>query len=313
MKQAFVFPGQGSQKAGMGREIAEAFSAAREVLQEVDDTLSQKLARLMFEGPEDELTLTENAQPAIMAASMAIFRVLEKEAGLDLKKHAAFVAGHSLGEYTALCAVGTFSLAQAARLLKSRGRAMQAAVPPGDGAMAAILGLETEAVEAVAAEAAGKEVCVVANHNAPGQVVISGHAAAVARAVELAKEKGARRALPLAVSAPFHCPLMQPAREEMEAVLAGEHLRPPAAPLVANVTARAVSDPKEIRRLLAEQVTGSVKWRQSVSYMKEQGVARAVEIGAGKVLAGLVKRIEPEMEALCLQTPEDIEAFAKAL
>ncbi len=315
MKQAFIFPGQGSQKPGMGREISGAFPAAREVLEEVDDTLSQKLSRLMFEGPEDELTLTENAQPAIMALSMAIFRVLQKEAGLDLSRHAAYVAGHSLGEYTALCAAGTFSLSQTARLLKLRGKAMQAAVPHGEGAMAAIIGLDVDVVEDIVKQAAeaSDEICVVANYNSPAQLVMSGHASAVEQAMTLAKEMGAKRALPLAVSAPFHCPLMQPAAEAMRAALAAEDMHNPVTPLVANVTAQAVSDAETIRDLLVDQVTGSVRWQQSVHYMRKQGVEKLVEIGGGKVLTGLGKRIEPEMESVCVQTPADIEGFAKGL
>lgn len=313
MTRAFVFPGQGSQAVGMGRELAAAFPVAREVFEEVDEALKQALSRLMFEGPEDELTLTENAQPALMAVSMAVVRVLEKEGGLDLAQAARFVAGHSLGEYSALAAAGTFSLADAARLLKTRGRAMQQAVPVGQGAMAALMGLELEAARQVAEEAAQGEVCTAANDNAPGQVVVSGHKAAVERAVALAAERGARRSVMLPVSAPFHCPLMQPAAEVMAEALEAVPMAAPRVPLVANVTAEAVEDPEAIRRLLVEQVTGTVRWREGVLYMKEQGVDALVELGAGKVLTGLARRIDRALSATALQTPEDIEAFLGAL
>ncbi len=311
MKQAFVFPGQGSQAVGMGKALAEAFPAAREVFGEVDEALKQNLTRLMFEGPEDQLTLTENAQPALMAVSMAVMRVLEKDGKFDLATRAAFVAGHSLGEYSALAAAGAFSLADAARLLRTRGQAMQAATPVGVGAMAAILALDYDAVAAIAAEAAGSDVCAAANDNAPGQVVVSGHKAAVERAIALATEKGARRAVLLPVSAPFHCALMAPAADVMAKALAEAKVSAPVVPVVANVKAEAVSDPAEIRDLLVRQVTGTVRWRESVQWMKAQGVERLVEAGAGKVLAGLAKRIDGDLAAVSLNTPADIEAFLK--
>lgn len=313
MARALVFPGQGSQAVGMGRDLAEAFAAARHTLEEVDEALKQKLSKLMFEGPESELTLTENAQPALMAVSLAVMRVLEREGGLDLRRHAAFVAGHSLGEYSALCAAGAFEIADASRLLKRRGLAMQRAVPVGAGAMAALLGLELDAARAVAEEAAQGEVCAAANDNGPGQVVVSGDKAAVERAVKLAAERGARRAIVLPVSAPFHCPLMEPAAREMEEALAATALAAPAVPLVANVTAGAVDDPETIRRLLVEQVTGLVRWRESVLYMKQQGVDTVAEIGAGRVLAGLVKRIDRDIASSSVGTPAEIEAFLKTL
>ena len=311
VQQVFVFPGQGSQSVGMGKALAEAFPTAREVFGEVDEALGQHLTRLMFEGPEDQLTLTENAQPALMAVSMAVMRVLAKDGNFDLGAKAAYVAGHSLGEYSALAAAGAFSLADAARLLRLRGRSMQEATPVGIGAMAAILALDYEAVAAIAAEAAGDEVCAAANDNAPGQVVVSGHKAAVERAMALATEKGARRAVLLPVSAPFHCALMAPAAEVMAAALAEARIQAPVVPLVANVKAAAVSDPDEIRDLLVRQVTGTVRWRESVQWMKAQGVERLVEAGAGKVLAGLTKRIDGDLTALSLNTPADIEAFLK--
>lgn len=313
MKIAYIFPGQGSQSVGMGKELAAAFASAREVFEEVDEALGQKLSRLMFEGPEPELTLTENAQPAIMAASIAVLRVLEKETGLDLGKTASFVAGHSLGEYSALAAARTLTLADTARLLRLRGQAMQQAAPAGQGAMAAVLGLELDQVTEVAAEAAQGEICQVANDNAPGQVVLSGHAQAVDRAIEIAKAKGAKRAILLNVSAPFHSALMEPAAGVMQQALATTPLRPPVVPLVANVTAASTFDPEMIRMLLVKQVTGMVRWRESVSYMKEQGVTRMVELGNGKVLSGLVKRIEPDVEAQSVGLPSDIETFAKAV
>ncbi len=311
MQQAFVFPGQGSQAVGMGKALAEAFVPAREVFGEVDEALRQNLTRLMFEGPEDQLTLTENAQPALMAVSMAVMRVLEHEAGLDLARSARFVAGHSLGEYSALAAAGAFSLADTARLLRTRGRAMQEATPVGVGAMAAVLGLDYDEVAEIAREAARDEVCAAANDNAPGQVVVSGHRAAVERAIALATEKGARRAIMLPVSAPFHCSLMAPAANVMAEALAAAKIAYPCVPVVANVKAEAVSEPSEIRDLLVRQVTGTVRWRESVLWMKAQGVERLVEVGAGKVLAGLAKRIDPELSAVSLNAPADIESFAK--
>jgi [acyl-carrier-protein] S-malonyltransferase len=314
MSLAFIFPGQGSQVVGMGAELAEAFASAREVFQEVDDALSQKLSLLMREGPEADLTLTENAQPALMAVSMAVMRTLEKEMGVPVEK-AAFVAGHSLGEYAALAAAGAISLSDTARLLKLRGQAMQRAVPVGQGAMASLIGPKTDVALAEAAAAAGAEVgvCVVANDNNNGNVVISGDKAGVDRAIEKAKELGAR-AIPLNVSAPFHCPLMQPAADEMAAALAGTTILAPRAPLVANVTARPTLDPEAIRRMLVEQVTGRVRWRESMEWLAgEGGVNRFAEAGAGKVLSGMAKRIAPDAEATPLNTPADLEAFAKSL
>ncbi len=315
MTVAFVFPGQGSQVVGMGRSLAEAFAAARETFEEIDEALRQRLTRLMFEGPESDLTLTENAQPALMAVSLAAVRVIAREGGVRLADRIAFVAGHSLGEYSALAAAGALPLADAARLLKRRGQAMQAAVPVGEGAMAALLGADLEAATAVAAAAATETgaVCAVANDNAPGQVVISGAAAAVERAMALAAERGIKRSVRLPVSAPFHCPLMQPAADAMAEALAEAPLSAPAVPLVANVTARAVSDAATIRRLLVEQVTAMVRWRESVAFMKEQGVDRMVEIGAGKVLSGLVKRIDREIAATSVGEPAEIEALLKTL
>jgi [acyl-carrier-protein] S-malonyltransferase len=314
MTRAFIFPGQGSQAIGMGKLLADSFAPAREVFEEVDEALQQKLSRLMWEGPESDLMLTENAQPAIMAASFAIVRVLQREAGLDLAKHARLVAGHSLGEYTALAAAGAFSLSDAVRLLKARGRAMQDAVPVGEGAMSALLGIEIEPAEQAAAEAAAQGgICVVANDNAPGQVVISGSKATVERAGEIAKTKGAKRAMALAVSAPFHCPLMQPAADKMREALAQVTIRPPAAPVVANVTAAEIGEPETIRRLLVEQVTGRVRWRESVLGFRQLGVGTTIEAGGNKVLTGMVKRIDRDLQTMTLDTPADIEAFAKTL
>ncbi|HVT23859.1 MAG TPA: ACP S-malonyltransferase [Rhizomicrobium sp.] len=320
MTRAFIFPGQGSQAVGMGKALAEAFAPARETFEEIDDALGQRLSRLMWEGPEGDLTLTENAQPAIMAASMAIVRVLQKEGGLDVAKHARLVAGHSLGEYTALCAAGAFTLADAARLLKTRGRAMQDAVPVGEGAMSALLGAEIDMAEAAAKEAVEaapptekNAVCVVANDNAPGQVVISGTKAAVERAGEIAKSKGAKRAMLLNVSAPFHSPLMQPAADKMREALSAVTIRPPAAPVLANVTANETSEPEMIRRLLVEQVTGRVRWRESVLRLKPLGIETTVELGGAKVLTGMVKRIDRELANITLDAPSDVEAFAKTL
>jgi [acyl-carrier-protein] S-malonyltransferase len=316
--RAFTFPGQGSQNPGMGKDLAEAFASARAVFEEVDEALKQKLSKLMFEGPAEELTLTANAQPALMAHSIAVLRVLESEAKLEFGRHVAFVAGHSLGEYSALAAAGTFSLGDAARLLRLRGTAMQAAVPVGEGAMAALLGLDAPQAEEVALAARkdpdGKdEVCDFANDNAPGQVVVSGAKAAVERALVIAKEKGAKRAVLLPVSAPFHCALMKPAADAMQEALARTTMAPPKVPLVANVIASQVSDPATIRDLLVRQVTGRVRWREGVSYMKSQGVTQLFELGTGKVLSGLVKRIEPELTGTALNGPADIEAFAKTL
>lgn len=314
MSLAFLFPGQGSQAVGMGSDLADAFGAAREVFQEIDDALGQKLAKLMRDGPEDQLTLTENAQPALMAVSLAVMRTLEKEFGVGVDK-AAFVAGHSLGEYSALAAAGAISLADTARLLKLRGQAMQRAVPVGEGAMASLIGPKSDVALAEEAAAAGSAagVCVVANDNNAGNVVISGDKAAVDLAIEKAKELGARAIL-LNVSAPFHCPLMQPAADEMAAALATATILPPRAPLVANVTAQPTLDPEVIRRMLVEQVTGRVRWRESMLWLAgEGGVTRFAEAGAGKVLSGMAKRIAPDAEAVPLNSPADLEAFAKSL
>jgi [acyl-carrier-protein] S-malonyltransferase len=313
MTRAFVFPGQGSQAVGMGRDLAEAFPTARQTFEEIDDALHQRLSRLMFEGPEGELTLTENAQPALMAVSLAIVRVMEKDGGIRLADKAAFVAGHSLGEYSALAAAGAFALGDAARLLKRRGQAMQRAVPVGAGAMAALLGLEIDVAREVAEAAAEAEVCTVANDNAPGQVVVSGHKAAVERAVPLARERGGRHAVLLPVSAPFHCPLMQPAADEMAEALSQVTMLAPSVPVVANMTAEPVREPETIRRLLVEQVTGMVRWRESVAYMRREGVEQVVELGAGKVLSGLVKRIDREIAPQSVQSPAELEALLKSL
>jgi [acyl-carrier-protein] S-malonyltransferase len=306
--RAFIFPGQGSQAVGMGKLLAEASQTARHLFEEVDEALGQKLSRLMAEGPLEELTLTENAQPAIMANAVATLRAL----GADPAAKAGYVAGHSLGEYSALCAAGSFDVATAARLLRLRGRAMQAAVPVGEGAMAALLGLGLEGARAVAEEAAQGEVCAVANDNDPNQVVVSGHRQAVERALEIAKEKGAKRALLLPVSAPFHSPLMEPAARAMEQALADADMRAPSIPLYANVTAAPVSDPAEIRGLLVEQVTGMVRWRESVAAMAEAGVTHFVEFG-GKVLGPMVKRIAPDARTTSLVSMEDLEALAREL
>ena len=307
MTRAFVFPGQGAQTIGMGRALAEAYPAARAVFEEVDASLGEKLSALIWEGEQEVLTLTSNAQPALMATSIAALRALEAE-GFGVTD-AAFVAGHSLGEYSALCAAGALSLADTARLLRLRGQAMQAAVPVGVGAMAALLGLDFETAAAVAAEAAQGEVCQAANDNDPAQVVVSGHKAAVERAVESAKARGAKRAVMLPVSAPFHCALMQPAAEAMGAALADVAIATPRVPLVANVRAAAVTEPETIRALLVEQVTGSVRWRESVQWMVGQGVSEFWEIGAGKALSGMIRRIAKEAECKAVGTPEDILAL----
>src|SRR3954471_11932207 len=314
MTRAFLFPGQGSQKVGMGKDLADAFRPAREVFQEVDDALSQKLSRLMWEGPEADLTLTENAQPAIMAASIAVLRVLEKEMGLDVAKHAYLVAGHSLGEYSALCAAGAFSLADTARLLKTRGQAMQSAVPVGEGGMTALIGADIEQAEEVAKEAAASGgVCVVANDNAPGQVVISGTLDALARAAEIAKAKGIKRAMPLSVSAPFHSPLMKPAADRMAEELAKVTVRPLSVPVLANVTAKEATNPDHVRQLLVEQITGRVRWRESILALRGLTVDMTVEFGGNKVLSGMVKRIDKELASVTLDSPADLEAFGKSL
>lgn len=313
MGAAFVFPGQGSQFVGMGQALHAAFPVARQVFEEVDAALGQKLSGLMFEGPEAELTLTANAQPALMAVSLATMRVLESETGLDLEKHVSFVAGHSLGEYSALAAAGTLTITDTALLLRVRGSAMQAAVPAGLGAMAALIGLDFADAAAVAKEAAQGDVCQAANDNGGGQVVISGHRAAVERAMELAKLKGAKRAILLPVSAPFHCTLMSPAADAMRDALAGVSLMPPKIPVVCNVLAGPSSDPDEIRTNLVRQVTGTVRWRESVQWMGAQGIDSFFEIGAGKVLTGLLKRIVPDAQGFSMGSPEDIAAFPDAL
>jgi [acyl-carrier-protein] S-malonyltransferase len=314
MTRAFLFPGQGSQAVGMGKVLADAFTSARQTFQEVDDALSQKLSRIMWEGPESDLTLTENAQPAIMATSLAIVRILQKEGGLDLARHARLVAGHSLGEYSALCAAGAFSLADTARLLKIRGQAMQSAVPVGEGAMIALIGADIETAEAVAKDAAAEGgICVVANDNAPGQVVLSGSKDAMDRVADIAKAKGVKRAIPLSVSAPFHCPLMQPAADAMRDALAKVTIRPLAVPVLANVTAAEAAEPETVRQLLVEQVTSRVRWRESILALKGLGVETTVELGGSKVLTGMVKRIDKDLQTVTLDTPDEIETFAKAL
>ncbi len=316
MTTAFIFPGQGSQAVGMGRDLAAAFPAARHVFDEIDDSLEQRLSRLMFEGPDSDLMLTRNAQPALMAVSLAVIKVLEVEAKLNLGETCTYVAGHSLGEYSALAAARAIELPAAARLLRIRGEAMQEAVPVGEGGMAALLGLDLEAVQSIAADAADDaagEVCEAANDNAPGQVVLSGSVAAVERAIELASERGARRAISLPVSAPFHCSLMKPAAEKVAKELENTVIVPPLVPLVANVSADEISDPETICRLLIDQVTGMVRWRECVLYMADNGVDRLIEIGAGKVLSGLTRRINGDLSALSLQEPADIETFVNEL
>ncbi len=313
MAKAFVFPGQGSQDVGMGKALSDAFPVAREVFDEVDEALGQKLSTIMWEGPKETLTLTENAQPALMAVSMAVMRVLEREKGFSLKDHVKLVAGHSLGEYSALAAAGAFSLADTARLLKLRGQAMQKAVPVGEGAMAALLGVSLDVAQKVAEAAAQGDVCQVANDNDPTQVVLSGHKRAIDRVAEAGKPFGVRRAVPLPVSAPFHCALMQPAADAMAEALSGVAIKAPAVPVVANVLASAISDPEEIRKRLVEQVTGTVRWRESVLYMAQQGITQAYEIGAGKVLSGLIGRIDKSIKSASIGTPDDIAANLGAL
>ena len=309
MAVAFVFPGQGSQAVGMGKTLAANFTAARQVFEEVDAALGSKLSTIIFEGPAETLTLTENAQPALMAVSLAALRVLEGEAGLNLARDAQFVAGHSLGEYSALAAADAFSIADAARLLRTRGQAMQKAVPVGAGAMAALIGLEFDAASAVAAEAAQGAVCQAANDNGAGQVVVSGTRAAVERAVEIAKTKGAKRAMLLPVSAPFHCALMQPAADVMAQALTQVSIKAPSVPLVANVLAKAIKEPAEIVRALVAQVTGTVRWRESVVYMANAGVTNFYEVGAGKVLSGLIKRLAEGAAVSAVGNSEDVAAF----
>jgi [acyl-carrier-protein] S-malonyltransferase len=313
MKRAFVFPGQGSQAPGMGQALAKAFTPARDLFDEIDDALSQHLSRLMFEGPEGELMLTENAQPALLAASLAVVRVLECDGGFDIGRHAAYVAGHSLGEYSALAAAGALSVGDAARLVKRRGQAMQQAVPVGVGAMAALLGIDMQTVRDIAEAAADGQVCAVANDNGPGQIVVSGHREAVERAVALAAAQGARRSIMLPVSAPFHSPLMAPAAEIMEVALGETRIDPPLAPVVANVTAAPTNNPGEIRELLIAQVTQMVRWRESVQVFAVEEVEEVVEIGAGRVLAGLIKRIDRTLPAISVGTPDEIKALVNRL
>jgi [acyl-carrier-protein] S-malonyltransferase len=312
MSVAFVFPGQGSQAVGMGKALADAFAPARAVFDEVDAALGEKLTRTMWEGPAETLTLTENAQPALMAVSLAAMRVLEIHAGVDLARDARFVAGHSLGEYSALAAAGALTIADTARLLRLRGRAMQKAVPVGTGAMAALLGLEFEQAAAVAAEAAQGQVCQAANDNGGGQVVVSGDKAAVERAVEIARGKGARRAMMLPVSAPFHCTLMQPAADAMATALASVMVKPPLVPVVANALVKPIRDPGDIVRALVAQVTGTVRWRESIAFMAAAGVTTFYEVGAGKVLSGLVRRIADRARGVSIGTPEDVAIFRLA-
>ena len=311
MTRAFIFPGQGAQTIGMGKALADSYPGAKAVFDEVDEALGEKLSQLIWEGEQDELTLTQNAQPALMATSLAAMRALEAE-GVTLEA-AGYVAGHSLGEYSALAAAGALSVSDTARLLRTRGEAMQKAVPVGEGAMAAILGLDLAAVREIAGDAAKGEVCQAANDNDPAQVVVSGHADAVQRAVDLAKERGAKRAMLLPVSAPFHCALMEPAAQAMAEALSHVEINRPAVPVVANVVAEAISDPATIRSLLVDQVMGSVRWRESVLFMGQQGVTEAWEIGAGKALSGMIRRIDREMATRAVGTPEDVVAAAEAL
>lgn len=313
MAKAIVFPGQGSQAVGMGKDLADAFTVAREVFLEVDDALSENLSKKMFEGPAEDLLLTENAQPALMAVSMAVVRVLQQEGKISLAETFKYAAGHSLGEYSALCAAGAFDVTTAARLLRIRGKAMQQAVPVGRGGMAALIGADLEQAKEVAAEAAQGDVCVAANDNAPGQVVLSGTTVAIDRAVEIAAKKGIKRAVKLAVSAPFHSPMMQPAADVMAEALAAVRIKTPRFPVIANVTARPVTAPEEIEKLLVAQVTGSVRWRESMLFAQENGVDTLAEAGSGKVLTGMAKRIHPELKGIALNTPQDIEEFLKTL
>lgn len=312
MSNAFIFPGQGSQAVGMGREVAEAFPEARAVFDEVDEALGEKLSALIWDGPEADINLTRNTQPALMAVSIAVLRAMESR-GIGVAEHAAYVAGHSLGEYSALAAAGSVGIGETARLLRIRGEAMQQAVPVGDGAMAAILGLELDDVSDIAAKAAQGEICQAANDNAPGQIVVSGTKSAVERAIDIAKARGAKRAILLPVSAPFHCALMAPAAEMMADALANTEIASPVVPLVANVLAEPIDDPAQIRKHLVEQVTGSVRWRESIIWMSQNGVDRCVEIGAGKVLTGLTRRIAPDVSGLAVGKPEDIDAAVAAL
>lgn len=313
MTRALIFPGQGSQVVGMGKNLAKAFPAARHVFEEVDDALKQKLSQLIFEGPEEELKLTENAQPALLAVSMSLMRVLHSEANFNLTEESKFVAGHSLGEYSALTAAGAFEVQDAARILRARGHAMQEAVPLGEGAMAALIGVDLDTAVEIASEAAGDEVCTAANDNAPGQVVISGSTKAVERAVDIGKEKGAKHSILLPVSAPFHCSLMAPAADVVSEILAQVTIQLPMVPLVANVTAMPEQEPDKIRRLLVEQITSRVRWRESINKMHALGVETFVEVGAGKVLTGMVRRIDKNLTAFSIQSADDIDAFARSI
>lgn len=314
MSRALTFPGQGSQAVGMGQALAQAFQTARELFQEVDEALKQPLSRVMWQGPDADLTLTENAQPALMAVSLAVMRVLEVDGGFQWGKHTSHVAGHSLGEYSALAAAGAFSVADAARLLKARGLAMQRAVPVGIGGMAALLGAELSQAEDVSQEASqGREICCVANDNAPGQVVISGHKAALERAAEIAKTKGIKRTIMLPVSAPFHSPMMAPAAREMEDAFDRVSIRPPRVPVISNVSVKPESDPAVIRRLLVEQITARVRWRETVESFKALGITSIAEIGAGKVLMTMAKRIDKDLPGVSIESPQDIEAFLKSI
>jgi [acyl-carrier-protein] S-malonyltransferase len=314
MGRALTFPGQGSQAVGMGKALAEAFVSARELFEEVDEALKQKLSHLMWQGPEADLTSTENAQPALMAVSLAVVRVLEKDGGLDWGKHIAFAAGHSLGEYSALAAAGAFSVPQAARLLRARGTAMRRAAPAGTSGMGALLGADFAQADEVCKEAStGGEVCVVANDNAPGQIVISGHKGALERAQEIAKAKGIKRLMMLPVAAAFHSPLMAPAAREMEDLLGQEAIRPPRVPVISNVSVNAESDPETIKRLLIEQITGRVRWRETIEGLRGHGVTSAVEVGAGKVLTTMAKRIDKDLPGVSIETPQEIETFLKTL
>jgi [acyl-carrier-protein] S-malonyltransferase len=313
MRRALIFPGQGSQFVGMGKDLALTYPAAREIFEKVDESLGRSLSKILFEGPEDQLNLTENTQPALMAVSMAVIAVLQQQDGIDIAKTCDFVAGHSLGEYTALTAAGALELSDTARLLKLRGESMQKAVPVGIGAMAAILGLDFPDVQKIAHEVSGEEICAAANDNSPGQVVVSGHRAAVEAAAALATQRGAKRAVMLPVSAPFHCNLMAPAAEVMADALAAVNLRAPLVPVVSNVTAQGESDPVKIRSLLVDQITGMVRWRESVLWMRNEGVTEMIEIGAGKVLAGLVRRIDKDIACESVGTPEQIEALIQKL
>lgn len=310
---AFVFPGQGSQSIGMGKDLFDTFESARLVFEEVDETLKQKLSQLIFSGDADMLMRTENTQPALMAVSMAMVRVLQKELNYNLKDHASFLAGHSLGEYSAHAAANSFSLSDTARLLRTRGLAMQEAVPVGVGAMAALLGADFDQVALIAKEAAGSDVCEVANDNSPGQIVISGHKTAIDRALEIAKNQGIKRAVLLPVSAPFHSSLMEPAQRVMEKALAAVEARATDVPIIANVTVTPVKTPDAYISCLVDQVTGRVRWRETILFLKSQGTKKVIEIGAGKVLTGLVKRIDPDMDAVALNTPQDLETFAQSL